>query len=440
MSRFKKSVVSRSVELLNTARKIAGHELSQKIKETLVQNVEEIAPEQLKTRIEQAKILAKSLSQLKGAAMKVGQLLSLDSSDLLPSEVTEILSKLQDQAEPVDYSIMHQVLENKLDPLLLANLKIEEKPFASASIGQVHKATYKNETLALKIQYPGVRDSIHSDLAILQKVCEAFLRLSGRQIPLNLVFQEFTTVLVQETDYIRERNLMIQYQRHLEENHKNENYIVPHTINELCTDAVLSMNFVEGVPLKKWIDSAPILKQREHIARLILDLYCEEFFNWGLVQTDPNYGNFLVQNNTKLVLLDFGATMQYEKVFVDQYCQVLMALDSGDDERILETSIQFHLIDPRESDSTKRKFIAFLKNSLEPFSPDLQPFHFANKDYAQRSFTIGRDFTNSLKYSAPPKHILLLHRKLGGIFNILRRMDVTIDLVPYWKKMLQTKN
>jgi aarF domain-containing kinase len=436
---FKKSVFSRSVELLNTARKIAGHEISQKIKESVTQKYEDFAPEKVKTRVEQAKILAESLSQLKGAAMKVGQLLSLDSSDILPKEVTEVLSQLQNKAEPVPFDSLEKIFVENIDAKLYNELKIDRTPYSAASIGQVHVAYYHGKKLALKVQYPGVRESIHSDLAILQKVGGVFLSVSGKKMDLGPLFKEFESVLIQETDYIRELNLMTQYRRHLQSADLSSFYAAPEPVPELSSESVLAMSFEEGLPLREWIDSQPTKEQKHNIAHLILDLYCREFFDWGLVQTDPNYGNFLVRDNKKLVLLDFGATVQYERSFVQDYCNVLIALDSRDDQKILDASIAFHLIDPRESDETKKKYISFMKLSLEPFSKNLQPFNFADKDYAARSLEVGRDFTSSLKYSAPPKHILLLHRKLGGIFNILRKMEITLDLIPYWEKMLHVK-
>lgn len=439
MSQFKKSILSRSVQLLNTASKIAGHEVSQKFKEAVTQSFDEYAPERLKTRVQQAKILADSLSQLKGAAMKVGQLLSLDSSDLLPPEVTEALSQLHYKAEPTAYDEIEDVLKKNIPQHLLQTLTINPVAHSAASIGQVHKAIMGKNTLALKIQYPGVRESVASDLSIVKKVASAFLAFSGKKFNLEPLFKEFETVLLQETDYNRERQLMSEYKNYIQHFQLQNNYIVPSAYDELSSDCILAMTFEEGVPLKEWIDSKPTVQQKTHIGHLILDLYCREFFEWGLVQTDPNYGNFLVRNNSQLVVLDFGATQKYEKTFIRDYCKVLLAMDTENPNAILQQSIEFKLIDARENDFAKEQYIQFMKLSLEPFSEHIQPFHFANKDYADRALSTGKSFTNSLKYSPPPKHILLLHRKLGGIFNILRKMDISIDLTPYWKKMLGAK-
>jgi predicted unusual protein kinase regulating ubiquinone biosynthesis (AarF/ABC1/UbiB family) len=173
MKKLKTSVLARSAQLLGAASRIAGHEITQKIKNQLAQSIEANAPEILKTRIQQAKILAENLSQLKGAAMKVGQLLSIDSSDILPQEVTEILAQLQAKSEAIDFSQIEGVLTSELSAEICQQLTVEPKAFSAASIGQVHRAQYKNQELALKIQYPGVADTIDSDLLILKKTTTA---------------------------------------------------------------------------------------------------------------------------------------------------------------------------------------------------------------------------------------------------------------------------
>ncbi len=436
MKKLKTSVFSRSAQLLGAASRIAGHELTQKIKGQLAQSIEAHAPELLKTRIQQAKILAENLSQLKGAAMKFGQLLSIDSSDLIPPEVLEILSQLQFQSDPLDYTQIRPVLDKEIPAALRQQLTIEENAFSAASIGQVHRATWKGQSLALKVQYPGVSDTIDSDLAILKKTVSAFLTVSQRSMEINDVFDEMAKILHQETDYLREQDLMQKYRKFIETSSLSGRCIVPRNFSELTTQKLLAMSFEEGIPLKQWLESSPSATDRRLIGALMLDLYCHEFFRWGLVQTDPNFGNYLIRENQKLVLLDFGATQEFTPDFVEKYRSVLKAFSTGDEKKILQASMDFQLIDPRESAETQKNYVDFMRLSIEPFSPQLQPFSFHDEDYTKRSVELGRKFTSSLRYSPPPKHILFLHRKLGGIFNLLRKMHVTLDLTEYWEKMV----
>lgn len=438
VKKLKTSLLSRSTQLIGVAGKIAGHELTQKVKSGLMQTIEERAPETIKTRIAQARILAENLSQLKGAAMKVGQLLSIDSSDILPPEATEILSQLQSFSEPVEFSQIEKVLCEDFQPDQLQLLNVDEKPYSSASIGQVHKGKLlSGESLAIKIQYPGVRESIGSDLALLKKIVGAFLTVSQKPVKLDELFVELRDILYQETDYLREMELLTAYSQKLKENNLTDSYIVPQVFPQFSTSRVLTMSFEEGVPLKDWINSNPSQEARNHMAKLVLDLYCREFFDWGLVQTDPNFGNFLVRGH-QLVLLDFGATLTYDQTFIESYKNLLRSFSSFDDDQIIKASIDFKLLDPRESTETKQNYVRFMKNTLEPFLPHKQPFRFNDPDYTQRSVAAGRKFTTSLKYSPPPKHIIFLHRKLGGIFNLLRKMEVQMNLTPYWEKMVSS--
>ena len=439
MKKLKTSVLARSAQLLGAASRIAGHEITQKIKNQLAKSIEANAPEILKTRIQQAKILAENLSQLKGAAMKVGQLLSIDSSDILPQEVTEILAQLQAKSEAIDFSQIEGVLNSELSADIRQQLTVEPNAFSAASIGQVHRAQYNNQELALKIQYPGVADTIDSDLMILKKTVGAFLTLSQKPMAMDALFAELGKILRQETDYLREQALMKKYKALVNTSHLKDLCVVPDSYPEITTQRVLAMSFERGENLKTWMDSNPSLQARQKIGSTMLELYCHEFFQWGLVQTDPNFGNYLVRDNSQLVLLDFGATQEFEPEFVDSYRNVLKSFATMDDKKIIQASIDFQLLDPREGPETMKNYADFMKLTVEPFSPKSQPFDFHSEDYMQKTVALGRRFTGSLRYSPPPKHILFLHRKLGGIFNVLRKMHVTLDLTDYWEQMVKAK-
>ncbi len=439
MKRLKTSVLSRSAQLLGVASRIAGHEITQKIKNQVAKSIEANAPEILKTRILQAKILAENLSQLKGAAMKVGQLLSIDSSDILPPEVTEILGQLQAKSEAIDFPQIESVLKAELSAEILQQIVVDPKAFSAASIGQVHRARYKDQDLALKIQYPGVADTIDSDILILKKTVGLFLTLSQKPMAMDSLFNELGKILRQETDYLREQALMQKYKSFVNSSTLKNLCVVPDSYSAITTQKVLAMSFEQGESLKTWVESNPSLQARQKIGSTMLELYCHEFFQWGLVQTDPNFGNYLVRDNSQLVLLDFGATQEFEPEFVDRYRNVLKSFATMDDKKILQASFDFQLLDPRESEQTLQNYADFMKLTVEPFAPKSQPFNFHSDDYMQKTLTLGRRFTGSLRYSPPPKHILFLHRKLGGIFNLLRKMQVTLDLTDYWEQMVKAK-
>lgn len=433
MAKLDVDVWRRSKSLLGVAAGVVGHELKHQVSSRFSAR-EKQAVAELKTRIEQAKVMAAGFGRLKGAFMKAGQLISIDASDVLPPEAIEILSKLQGQAEAVDFSIMHGVLERELGEKLSLITELDEVAVASASIGQVYRARAFDAPVAIKVQYPGISESIDLDIDFLEKLGNGWLTVSRSKIDASGTFEELRSILKLEADYGRERHYLEKFGQLLAEDAR---FDVPRSVPELCTARVLTMSWAVGVPLSEWLKSARPLSARTRLARAVLDLYCLEFFRWGVVQTDPNFGNFLIRDEARqIVLLDFGASIEYELEFRVGYVELLRAVATGDRARIADHGVSFGLIDARESPETRDSFIDMLLNAAEPFERRAQPFVFRNADYAVRSSQIVRRFVTSLEFSPPPRRLIFLHRKLGGLFQLLRRLDVTLDLSPYWEQML----
>ncbi len=445
---MKKSPTSRSLKLFSLAARVGTSEIAQSLKAKFSKASDELSAGQLNARLDQARWIAENLSQMKGAAMKVGQLLSIDAGDYFPPEAMAILAKLQSSAEPVDFDVVRRVLVEDIGEKKLGDFEdLSVVPDASASIGQVHRAKLNGRKVAIKVQYPGVAESIESDLKILKRVAKSFLGASGREMDTGPLFAEFQRVLEQEADYVSELLLMKEYRELIRTTAARENrplwdatpsplYRVPEPIESHSSRRVLTMSWEDGTGIDTWLRSRPSVERRERIAHALLDLFCQEFFEWGLVQTDPNFANFLIGPDDALVLLDFGATLRYEDEFRTRYRNFLHSLGSLNPEKIIREGEAFGLISPRESAETKQLFSELLVNSVEPFFASKQPFQFDDSDYAKRTRDVGTRFGRSLKYSPPPQRILFLHRKLGGIFNFVKKLDVKLDLSPYWRKMV----
>ena len=417
------------------AAQVAGHEVRHKVKQTLSRSVDALASDSLKTKIRQAQIITENLSQLKGAFMKAGQLLSLDASDYLPPEAIDVLSKLQSDAEPVDVEVIKGVLEAELGadwPDRLTDFS--EAPVASASIGQVHRARFQGAEVAVKVQYPGIDQSIESDVSMLHRVSQSWMTLTGKKIDLGGLFEEMRALLLQEADYLIEIEHLARYRQLLG---ADPRFVVPAPFPDVSGKRVLTMSWEEGVSVTDWLSTSPSYAEREWLGRTILDLYCKEFFEGGFVQTDPNPSNFLVRaQQRQLVLLDLGAAMDYEEEFRTSYVELLSVLGTGDREAIIQAGIQFDLLDAREGEKPRNLFADLLQAAMVPFTPSLQPYVFRNADYSKQARQIGQEFVQSLKYSPPPRKLLFLHRKLGGIFNMLKKLDLRLDLLPYWQRMV----
>lgn len=428
-SNAKPSTLSRTFDLAKMAIKVG---------------IKELGSKNLASRIEQARIITESLSRLKGAAMKGGQLLSIDIGDYFPPEAAVILSQLQNSATASSYEDVMKIILSEMgqDKFSLLN-DFSIKPIASASIAQVHTANYMGRKLAVKVQHPNIAESIDSDLLILKNLANGLSLLSGRKVDFEMVFSEFKSVLENEVNFESEAAFLKQYKINLTGLNKGQNrYYAPDLIEEFSSKKVLTMSWEEGISFNQWLQSKPSAEKRMALAHLLLDLYFYEFFKCGLVQTDPNFSNFLVRENNDgiaLVLLDFGATRRYTPEFVSNYSSLLKIVAENDSQKTIDASIRFELLDSRESEETKNHYLNMMKVSIEPFqlqSKSTEKFNYGDKDYSKRTIESVRQFVTSLRYTPPPHQLIFLHRKLGGIFSALKRMEVELDVRPYWEQMI----
>jgi aarF domain-containing kinase len=427
-----KTLLSRSRELVTLFAKLGQKELGARMSNLIAENP---SLKKIHTQIDQAQALVEALKHLRGAAMKAGQMLSIEARDFLPPEVISILNELQDQSTSMNIDAVRKILIKELGPEILAEtLELSESPVASASIGQVHRTQFRGRDVALKVQFPGVAESIGSDIFLLRKVSETFLSVTGKDIRLDGLFEELSEILKQEVDYIAEATHMEEYARMLE---GHPGYVVPKPICELVNARVLGMTYEEGLKPDDWLASSPSEDSKLRFARRILDLYVIEFFKNGFVQTDPNFGNFFVRPETdELVILDFGAMKRYSKEFIQDYKQLLRLIRSGSSADITAHAEAMGILDRRESNECRDAFVSMLKMSLEPFEEQRQPFDFGSVAYSSDMRKSSLHFTKLIRYSPPPHQILFLHRKLSGVFRFLQAMRVKIPLQDYWENFV----
>lgn len=390
--------------------------------------------QRLALRVEQTRLLVETLSQMKGAAMKAGQLLGLEANELFPPEVTEVLSRLQSEGSSLPFAQIDQILRRELGPNYALLSDISREPVASASIGQVHTATYKGQKLALKIQFPGIAQTIDSDVALLQNLVEKLLILTRKKTDLEALFQEIRHTLHQETDYIAELNFMQQYRTNFQD---LPGFRIPTPVPELSTTQVLAMEFLEGQRMKDWATLAP-QSEKQLVGERMMQLFLHEYLAAGLVQTDPNWGNFLVSHESDLIVLDFGASKTYSKEFRKTYKEVLSLTMNRQHPELLRVSEGFGLIDPREPADVQAAYLHMMDVVIAPFRHE-GLFDFAHETYSEASKKASLDFAKSLKFSPPPRDLIFLHRKLGGVFQTLKRLGVKMDLQDIWKEMMKDR-
>jgi aarF domain-containing kinase len=193
------------------------------------------------------------------------------------------------------------------------------------------------------------------------------------------------------------------------------------------------MEKIEGKSLNDWTEKS-LLGERQTLAHQLISLYLEEFFNHGLVQTDPNPGNFLITKNNQMALLDFGAVKEYDRSFIEDYRVVLIAAFKQDEKKILEVSERLHFIDPRESAEVKNLYLEMMNCLAAPFRK-ATPFDFSDKKFYDDSKKLSWNLSSKCKYSPPPKDLLFLHRKLAGVFMLIKKLEVKLILKDYWYKI-----
>ena len=266
--------------------------------------------------------LVKGLDELKGAAMKMGQLLSMADDSVLSKPWREALSRLQSDATSKPWS--------EIEPILVSALsgrwpfqQIDKTAIHAASIGQVHKGTLLDGTpVAVKIRYPGLESSVRSDLENIQRVLSIANILPSKG-NYDELFERVESVFMQELNFAKEMEF---YQLYKSKLSPFPRFVVPEVFSDLSNDSLLVTRWIDGTNLKDWMTregaphvSAEVESLRDELGHSLLELLFFEIFQHGFIQSDPNPANFLVTTDGKLCLLDFGATEQLSQTLVQNY-------------------------------------------------------------------------------------------------------------------------
>jgi predicted unusual protein kinase regulating ubiquinone biosynthesis (AarF/ABC1/UbiB family) len=303
------------------------------------------------------------LAQMRGAAMKVGQLLSLEGGDFLPPELAEILGHLRADAHFMPPKQLDSVLKRNFGPEYRGRFaKFDVRPVAAASIGQVHRAVTKDgRDVALKVQYPGVRESIDSDV----RNVGSLLRLSGlvpKEIDLTPLMEEARRQLHEEADYGREAEMLARFGALLAGDGR---YLVPEVHDDLTMGDVLGMSFVESVPIETRVDAGQ--EVRDALVKSLVALMLRELFEFGLMQTDPNFANYRVQPESgRLVLLDFGATRAFGPDLVAQYRGLMRAGFAGDRDAVAASMEEIGFIEPETEARHREPILDMAEMAMAP--------------------------------------------------------------------------
>ena len=418
------SRVARLVNFGGLASSLAGNVLASTTKQMLSGKAPSLS--QSLREPKNASSIANKLSKMRGAAMKLGQLLSMDAGDFLPHEWEPILAKLRENADSMPKQQLLSMLkqawgDNWQDKFQYFSFE----PIAAASIGQVHRATLKDGTeLAVKVQYPGIKQSIDSDVDNLASL----VKLSG-SLPKHVNLQPLLTKakqqLHEEADYSLEAERLQRYAEKLTPmSGQNEVFSIPRVYQELTTSTVLSMEFMSGVP----INSVTAPEHKAFIVHHLLALTLAEIFSLKLTQSDPNFANFLYDpTQQKIHLLDFGATRDIPEQTSHTFLQLAKAMQEGSAPDIERCLLNLGLIDSHMPIS----IIGVIVNACILAGECLQhdSYNFAQKNLLKRLYSTTQPLVaNKVTVVEPEFDVALINRKVTGIILLANKMGVAVNL------------
>ena len=400
----------------------------------------------------QAQYLRDELGQLKGSIMKVGQMLSLYGQYFMPPEAVSVLASLQDDTPPVSWAAVRPQIEDSLGARRMAELEIEPRPLASASLGQAHVAWRRSDRrkLVLKIQYPGVGDAIDSDVRSLSRVIQ-LAQVVPKGISLGPIMEEVREMLHQEVDYGRELRMTAWYHDQLKDDPR---YVVPEVIEEYCTDDILTTSFEAASHVHSPEVQQLSQQRRNRLALTALELFFNEFLRWDRVQTDPHFGNFKIRidpagANDQLVLIDFGATRDFSKPFLKAYRDIILGAFRDDREIILRGAEAIGMMRAQFGDSVRDAFVEVCRLIIEPFAeitagrpprewltPD-GAYKWGETDLPRRVSAAVAKAALSRYFRVPPREIVFLHRRLAGVFILAASLGAELKARPLLQGFLE---
>lgn len=421
--------VQRASKFISTGAKIGTNYLKHYSKKL-------VNPELSKDELHQdnATDIYNSLSQLKGSALKVAQMLSMDKN-LLPSAYQQQFAMAQYSAPPLSYPLVVRTFERSLKkrPTELFDT-FSHAASNAASIGQVHQATIKEKKLAVKIQYPGVADSVKSDLAMVKPIALRMFKLN--QAEYDEFIGEVENHLLEEADYHLElkRSLELSQQcKHI------PNLIFPEYYPSLSADRILTMDWIEGKPLGEVFKSNSLTQeQRNCLGQALWDFYHYQIHTLSALHADPHPGNFIITPEIKLGVIDFGCVKEIPTAFYKVYFQLLDKDILINPVRLDNVFHELRFIYPDDTAKDKVFFKEVFTQLVEllgrPFRTS--SFDFAEKSYFNSLYQFGEEIGSmkafrESKKARGVKDALYINRTYYGLYNLLHELKAEIDTTSF---------
>lgn len=374
-----------------------------------------------------AEVTYDTFSKLKGGPLKVAQMLSIDKN-LLPAPYADKFQESYYSAPPLSYPLVVQTFQRELSqgPTALFDT-FSQKAVAGASIGQVHRATKDGREYAVKVQYPGVAKSLKSDLEMVKP-------LAGRLFNLDLValepyFEEVEARLMEETDY----ELEMRRSQDLTERTRGQVDIdFPRYYPELSSKRILTMDWVDGEPLDRWIDSNPSQEDRDRIGQNLWDFINFQVHELRQFHADPHPGNFLVKDN-QLWALDFGCVKSVDDAFYRNYFALMDDVRVNNPVDFQRMLAELDLLRPGDSPDLRERLAEVYYGSIQILSKPYQVdrFDFGDEGYMQSIYEYNENIRNDktvekITSSRGDANAIYINRAFFGLYTLVTRMKARV--------------
>ena len=405
--------------------KVGTRELQHKVKRPFLTSANE---KQRKRELDEknAQILFNAMTQLRGTALKIAQMIGMEL-DLLPASYQQELQKSFHQVPPLNKVLIRKVMIEQLgQPPEKLFARFDSTAFAAASLGQVHKANLPDGTqLTVKVQYPGIGSAIDSDLAMARSIVR---KMKDAKIIL-LSLDEIEARLKEEVNYETERNNTNWFTDHV----TLEGINIPRVYKEFSAHRVLTTQYMPGLHLEQWLATNPSIEQRNMAAQKLYDFFVHSARDLQCLHADPNPGNYLFAKDGSISVIDFGCVRHLSDRFMRVFPQLLLAYLHGDRKNLAQAYVDigmpFENLTPEMHEQMFRPFGAWV---TEPFVND--SFDFAkNSDYTKRGHELMMMFSQTL--DSPDdvaEEFIFFNRTTYGLCKIFERMGATVRLRHHW--------
>ncbi|MEM6604700.1 MAG: AarF/ABC1/UbiB kinase family protein [Pseudomonadota bacterium] len=388
----------------------------------------------------EAKRFTAELGRLKGSYVKIGQMLALLGEHFLPPALTEALHQLESETQPLPWDELEPEVKASLGKRY-RQIDVDKQALAAASLAQVHRATrhVDGRELVLKVQYPDLAEVIDDDFdAVIRMLLLARWIKAGRD--LDEWLRDMRTQLHYEIDYRRELAMTREARQRLHRRKSGNSYYVPETFDDLCTDKVLALEYVRGYRVNTSEVAALDQTRRNRLGEAMLELFFLELYEWGTLQTDPNFGNYLINPHGKqdqLVLLDFGSTLPCDDEFRRHFGNAIAAGQIDDRPLLIESLVGLGCLRAEASEFAMESFAEFCQMLLEPLrAPKDLPREYLNGrgEYcwgkSRLMQRVGKHAANSAAtrhFATPSRDFALIVRKLTGVFTFISVLNAEFN-------------